>query len=692
MDLFFVLQRTEEPFKMLSYMNRFNFLRISVFLFVLSFLALSAQGQKRPMTTDDGLKLVNLGAADLHPQGSFAWFEKSELDWEANKRKSSYWYIAANGSDSYPYLGEGGGSDIRFSPRGTYLSFKRKADGKQQLFLMPTAGGEAFQLSEHHTNIGTYVWTADESTIYFLADHKEDEEVAAEKKKGNDAYFVDEGPNGQTEDAWNDIWKLELSSKTITRITTGEHLLRNLSISTDGSRLAFSRRTENRRNQGNLSEIFVYHIASGKMEQLTDNEAPEGDLEWSPDGKWIAFTAPDDKTYELKNDKIWLLNPETKAIKQVSGAFEGNIGKYIWAPDSRSILFAGLQRTQGNLYRLQLDNLKVSQLTNGEGQLRLYATDAAHSKALVAVSTLQKPADLSLVDLKTGAFQALTNLNPQVEENFAVGETEIVRWKSKDGLEIEGILIYPVGYEKGNKYPLLLHIHGGPAGVFTNAFRTSYQVWAGLGYIQLLPNVRGSSGYSDELLRGNMQDIGGMDYEDLMSGVDALIEKKLADPDKMAVRGWSYGGILGGTTLTKTNRFKAASLGAMVSDWTSEYGIGFNHDVRLWYIGGTPWENPEAYRDKSPLTHASNISTPLLLMHGMGDDTDTEAQSMMFFNALKDMGKDVRYLRFPREPHGFREPRHQRARDLEEIRWVQKHTLGIDWVPPLPAFGKNVKP
>jgi dipeptidyl aminopeptidase/acylaminoacyl peptidase len=147
------------------------------------------------------------------------------------------------------------------------------------------------------------------------------------------------------------------------------------------------------------------------------------------------------------------------------------------------------------------------------------------------------------------------------------------------------------------------------------------------------------------------------------------------------VRGWSYGGILGGWTITQTDRFKAASLGAMVSDWTSEYGPGFNFDVSLWYIGGTPWENPERWREMSPLTHASDVRTPTLLLHGMEDRTDTEPQSMMFYAALKDQGKTVRYIRFPREPHGFREPRHQRIRDIEEIRWIQEHTLGIDWEP-----------
>jgi len=248
-------------------------------------------------------------------------------------------------------------------------------------------------------------------------------------------------------------------------------------------------------------------------------------------------------------------------------------------------------------------------------------------------------------------------------------------------LEIEGILYLPPDYKPGKKVPLILNIHGGPAGSFSNRFSAIYHIYAGLGCASLCPNVRGSSGASDALLRGNMRDIGGGDYWDLMTGVDQVVKDGTADPNRLGLRGWSYGGILGGWTITQTNRFKAASIGAMVSDWASEYGPGFNHDVRLWYIGGTPWDNPAGYQEKSSLTYAKNVTTPTLILHGANDTTDTEPQSMNFFTYLKDMGKTVRYVKFPREPHGFGEPRHQRIRDIEEIAWMQKYVLGLDWKP-----------
>ena len=175
--------------------------------------------------------------------------------------------------------------------------------------------------------------------------------------------------------------------------------------------------------------------------------------------------------------------------------------------------------------------------------------------------------------------------------------------------------------------------------------------------------------------------IGLGDYWDLMNGVDYLIEEGIVDPDRMGLKGWSYGGILGGWTITQTDRFKAASIGAGVYDWSAEYGPGFNHDVRLWHIGGTPWDNAEAWRNQSAITHVKNVTTATILIHGQEDPTDTEQQSMMYFTAIKDIGKaPVRYIKAPREPHGFREPRHQRIRDIEEIRWIQKYILGEEWI------------
>lgn len=650
-------------------------------LLILSWSPATAQtGAKRAMTTDDGLDMVGVGQATISPDGSWVLYSRSELDWEKNERKTTWWRADAQGGEPYRFIGEEGGSSFTFSPDGARLAFTRSVDGKAQLFVMRTTGGEAVKLSDHASAVRAFQWAGSADALVFSADEPRDEELEKRRKAGEDAIFVDEGPNGVDDAAWSNLWWLDAESGEERRLTEVDHRIGAFAVSPDGERIAFTARFENRRNQSNLSEIFLLDVGSGSITRLTQNEAPEGRLQWAPDGRRLSYQAPDDQKWELRQDKLWILDIETGAHRLASGGFDGSIRTYAWEPDGRSILFGGLQRTDMNLFRLDLASGTVARVTSAHGALSPSSFSKDRTRMAYTFEDFDTPPDVWVGGTDGSQGRRLTEANPWIEEEIALARSEIVHWKSRDGLDVEGILVLPADYETG-RLPFLLNIHGGPAGVFTNSFSSRYHVWAGLGYAQLLPNVRGSSGYSDELLRGNMGDIGGGDYDDLMTGVDYVVERGVAHPDSLAVRGWSYGGILGGWTVTQTDRFKAASLGAMVSDWTSEYGPGFNHDVRLWYIGGAPWENAEAWREKSALSHVAEVTTPTLLLHGMNDRTDTEPQSMMFFQALKDQGKDVRYLRFPREPHGFREPRHQRIRDVEEIRWIQKYVRGVEWTP-----------
>ena len=648
---------------------------------VMLLLAVPAAAQeRRAMTTDDGLDMIRVGGATISPDGSWVLFSKSELDWGENERKTTWWRVPTGGGEPYRFIGEEGGSGFQFSPDGSMLSFTRSVDEKSQLFLMRTDGGEAQKLSKHKTSVGSYRWSQDGSKIFFVAAEPRGEEEEKARKDGDDAIFVDEGPSGQRAGTWNNFWVIDVASKEEKRITEVDHRIGSFAVSPGADRVAFTSRSENRRNQQNHSEIRLLDVESGEIRQLTENRAPESRLVWAPDGQSLAYTARTDGEWELMLDKIWIMDPESGDKRMVSGAFDGNISTFVWTPDASAILFSGLQGTNNNLFRLDVGSGDVVKVTSALGSLSPSSFSRDCTRMAYVFQDFDTPSDVWIGPTDGSSGVRLTDANPWIEEKIVLGKGELIQWTSKDGTAIEGILMLPSG-DPDEALPLLLHIHGGPAGVFRNAFSTQNHVWAGLGYAQLFPNVRGSSGYDDELLSGNARDIGGGDYEDLMTGVDEVVARGIADPDQLGLRGWSYGGILGGWTVTQTDRFKGASIGAMVSDWTSEYGPGFNHDVRLWYIGGTPWENPGEWRERSALTHVANVTTPTLILHGMNDRTDTEPQSMMFFQALKDQGKIARYIRFPREPHGFREPRHQRTRDVEEIRWIQKYVRGIEWTP-----------
>ncbi|MBT8338255.1 MAG: S9 family peptidase, partial [Gemmatimonadetes bacterium] len=444
-------------------------------------------------------------------------------------------------------------------------------------------------------------------------------------------------------------------------------------------------RYQNRRNDAYLNEIYLADVDDGELRRITENGAPEGGVSWAPDGSTILFTAADDEEWMNRNTKLWLLDPESGEHRLISGAFEGSPGNPTWTEDSQRILFSGQQGTDTNVFALDVASGAIEQVTDVEGTLSPGSFSKDRTRYAYTFTDYRTPGDVWLGHMDGSDPVRLTDANPQVSE-WLLADMQVIDWESVDDFTIEGLLHLPPGHEEGDELPLMLNIHGGPAGVFSNSWRAMYHIYAGLGYASLSPNVRGSRSYSDELREGNTvqkgDGIGFGDYQDLLQGVDQLIDQGIADPDRLALRGWSYGGILGGWTVTQTDRFKAASIGAGVYDWTSEYGPGFNNDVRLWHIGGTPWDNPEAWRNQSALTHVANVTTPTLLIHGINDTTDTEQQSMMFFTALKDIGKaPARYIRFPREPHGFREPRHQRIRDVEEIRWMQQHVLGIEWTP-----------
>ena len=654
------------------------------------FLTVSlAQGQpdKRPMTVDDQLNMVGVGTGLISPAGDWVLFSKSELDWKKNKRESSYYRVDADGENAYRFIGKEGGSQFQFSPKGTYLSFLRSVaddgekDKKSQIFLIRASGGEAIQQTKHATSIRSYKWTEDETRIFFVADQATTKEEKKEKKDGYDAVWVDEGPNGQRSGAWRHLWMYDLEKQSESAVMEDDVMVGGFDVSADGERVVYTARLDNRRNQQYLTEIYLINVKDKLKTRLTDNRVPEGNVVWAPDGQRFAYIANDDKEWELRNGKIWVMDADTRTYKNIFDSFEGSVRGFYWTPDSKKILFTGLQRTDSNLYEIDVDSGSVQQLTHHKGSLGIRSFSQDRSRYVYTFSDFDTPSDLWIGSRDGSDPIRLTNANPWVEKDLLLAEGRVIGWKSTDGTAIEGLLHLPGGYREGTRIPLMLNIHGGPAGVFTNSFSPRYHIYAGLGYASLSPNVRGSSGYSDALLRGNIQDIGGGDYQDLMTGVDHVIREGYADSERMGLRGWSYGGILGGWTITQTDRFKAASVGAMVSDWTSEYGPGFNHDVRLWYIGGTPWENPEGWRQKSALTHVANITTPTIILHGDNDRTDTEQQSMMFFAAIKDQGKEVRYIRFPREPHGFREPRHQRTRDVEEIRWMQKYVLGEEWAP-----------
>ncbi|HZR26367.1 MAG TPA: S9 family peptidase [Vicinamibacterales bacterium] len=671
--------------------------RVAIVAVVLSCVPLAAQS-KRPMTVDDILDLVQVSAPRISPDGARVLYSKSELaKWKDNKRNSTIWIVDADGSNNHQFLSSDKDRSPAWSPDGKYVAFLSTRDqasgrdgdasgdgGGAQIWVIPVSGGEATKLTDHKGAIRSFEWSKDSASIFFVAEHADSDAEKAAKKAGDDAIYVDEDANGQERGEFAQLWRITMSDKKEQQVTHDDHLLiESFKPSPDGSKAALVFRHENVRNHQYKAEVAVVNVTTGALTTLTHNNAPEQNVQWSPEGKLISFLAPSDSSWDLAEEKLWLVPAEGGgAPRKLTGTFNGAIAQYAWSADGQSIVFGAHVRARGAAYRVNVANGATTPLTTvGDWSGRMESVSADGKRGVAVVSSPTMPGDIDVIDLTTGKLTAVTHANPHVA-NFALSQFKAITWKSKDGLEVEGMLWLPADYKPGTKLPLNLAVHGGPAGSWDVSFRAIDHVYTGMGWAVLEPNVRGSSSYGDALLRGNMHDIGGGDYQDLMTGVDKLIADGTVDPDHMGVTGWSYGGILGGWTLTQTTRFKAAVLGAMVADWASEYAMGFNHDVRLWYIGGTPWESPDAYRKQSSYSHIANVTTPTLLLHGERDTTDTIGQSMIYYQGLKDRGVPSRFIRFPREPHGFREPHHQRIRDMEQIAWMMKYARGVEWKIP----------
>ena len=653
----------------------------------------SAEG-KRAMTLDDGFRLVQVGGALISPDGRWALYSRAIRDFATDSAKTTWWLAGTDGaSQPRQFIGEAGASNVMWGKDSRTLYFLRAVNKVRQLHSLSLDGGEALALTDFKENEGQ--WTLDPTGSWFAIRRAEKDTVAEKKKKdGWDQVYVDEGSNGQSGESWSNLWTYDLSSKKLTRLTQRDWALGALDISEDGKRIALSARSDNKRNTGGDAELYLVDVASRGVTRLTENKGPEGQPRWLPGGRSIVFSAVSLDKWDSGNGDLWTMDVETKQVRNLTAGHTGPIADVVFTRDGRYAYFDGGYGTARWPRRLEIATGKIDDLATSHGLMNVASWSADRGTYLYSYQDFNTPPDLYVGHVgQTSDHQLrLTDANPWVRDSIAMGKVDVLQWKSAKDFTIEGLLHTPAGYDATSKkpIPLILNIHGGPAGAWTNNFSVIAHVYNGLGYALLSPNVRGSTGYDDKLMRGNMGDIGGGDYQDLMTGVDAVIARGITTPDSIALRGWSYGGILGGWTITQTTRFKAASLGAMVSDWTSEYGPGFNFDVSLWYIGGDPWTNAKAFREKSSLTYVNRVKTPTLLLHGDNDITDTPAQSMNFFAGLQKFGVPSRYVRFPNEPHGFGKMKHQRVRDTEEIQWMQSYVRGLKgYQYPEPAAEKK---
>ncbi len=705
----------------------------------------AAAAAKRPMTFMDIMGMRAAGGQAVSPDGKWMLYSVTAVDWKAGKRFSDLHLVSTErgveSSRQMTYTKDKDESSPRWSRDGRFFVFLSNRDApataatQNQLYLMRPDGGEARKLTDakdgvanfafsrdgrwlayaagkeeerqiwllpaasvetaapvalkHATPVSSWQFSYDGRRILFLAPDEFDKFNRERKEKKFDVRVRNE------ETPILHLWSVEPETKQERRHTSGtDYSVSDIAVSRDGKWIGFRGTPPDRymrtvNEAGIYGDLYLLNTATGGIERLTTNkEIGESGLRFSPDGSMMAFSAAND--FAFARDSRIYVRPTAQAggqWRKLGEEFDGSPSVGFWSKDGKTIYFnEGLGATN-QLASMSVETGKVTLLTDERASL-FVAQDEDTDAVLITYTDPQSPPNVYTVaslerirDRKN--WRRLTDANPQAA-NFALGEVEAVRWKSTDGRMVEGVLIKPVGYERGKRYPLVVQIHGGPAAADTLGFSASHgnypHVYAAAGYVLLQPNYRGSTNYGEKFRMETAGDYFRQGYDDIMSGVDHLIATGLVDPDKMGVMGWSAGGHYSNWILTHTNRFKAISSGAGAMNWISMYAQNDTQRFREWYFKGQPYDNFDHYWEMSPLKFIKNAKTPTLIHVVDGDPRVPRPQSEELHMALKKLGVPTELFVYPGATHGITEPRNQLVKMVAEFNWMEK------WIKGKPAW------
>ncbi len=625
------------------------------------------------------MQVKGVGNVRVSPEGKRVVLTVTEpvMTDEKSEYLTQIWLANTDGSEALPIThGEKSSQNPRWSPDGKYLAFTSKRKEKNNLYLLRLSGGEAEPLTDVKADIDNFEWSPDSTRIAFLmSDAKTEEEEKREKAK-DDWHWIDEDIK------YKRLYVISLEmdangKREPRKLTTRDYEASAFDWSPDGQSIAFTHMKTPKADDWVTADISVVEVESGETRLLAGTNAAEMQPLYSPDGRWIAYRVSDDPPRWAGNNTICLIPADGGEPRALPTTYDGQAGLVGWSADSERIFFFEFQGTVTRLSAIQISNGAITEISSGDGLLVEFHLNSSHTMFGFTRQAMDVPAEafVASVDDFTPVPVSCVNANLPA---LPLGKTEVIRWKSKDGWEIEGLLTYQVGYEPGQRAPLLLNVHGGPAGVFLESFIASPQLYpiasfAARGYAILRPNPRGSSGYGKDFRYANQKDWGVGDYQDLMTGVDHVIEMGVADPERMGVMGWSYGGFMTSWVITQTDRFKAASAGAAVTNIMSFNGVTDIPGFIPCYFGAQSWENLDIYREHCALFQIKGVTTPTLIQHPEADVRVPISQGYELYNALKQQGVTTRMIVLPRQPHGPNEPKMTLKVGQTNIEWFDSY-------------------
>ncbi|HVG23326.1 MAG TPA: S9 family peptidase [Thermoanaerobaculia bacterium] len=642
------------------------------------------------LTIQDYATMPALSTPRWSPDGKRIAYVVSKADLERSAYDSDVWVIDADGRNDRQ-LTRAKAADFRprWSPDGKQLAFLSDRDGRNAVWLIDIDGGEARKLIEPPTAIREFDWSPDGKSIAFTRIDEPTPEEEKKSKEKEDVRVVGEDARQMH------LHVADVATGKVRRMTGGAFSVFSFGWSPDGATIAYGRGPAGSLDDLYRTDLYAVDVKSGASRALAVRPGLDNNPVYSPDGKWIAFTSQAGTHGWLIEHDVHVMPASGGASRNVSKAYGRTPDSISWSDDSRAVYIEGPWNTTTQLYRVNADGTGWTDVTRRDGVI--HDANVRGNRAAYVYESLSEPPELVVMVVgsrlsvigesspggtgaanqqpATGSSEArLTNHNSTYRTR-TLGETRLIRWKNpKDGLEIEGLLTFPVGYE-GGRVPLLTFVHGGPASRFDQGFLGYHgvtyapQVLAANGIAVLRPNPRGTGGYGAAFRGGNLNDWGGMDWIDINAGIDQLIADGIADPDRLGMSGWSYGGFIAAWAIGHSDRLKAISIGAPVADLLSFHGTSDIRDFIPHYFEQR--EAPDTTLDEmrhaplslellrahSPLWTLKKTKAKVLIQHGENDDRVPLSQGTMLYRVLDELGVDVKMAIYPRSGHGIREPK-----------------------------------
>ena len=670
-------------------------------LLALLFLALAAlpwsavaqTGATRVPAIDDLLNLKTLGSPQVSPDGTWVAYTVSSTDWKQDAFVTQIWLVhVASGRNFQVTRGDKSCVSPGWSPDGAWLAFTSSRVGdKSQIFVIRRDGGEAVQMTNAENGVGGYAWSGDGRQIAFTTSDVNEKDVKARKDHLGDFEVVRREYAHQHLRTFDVAGALAAPVAGTERTKGKDYTVSSFSWSPDNRRIAFSATVNPDLVQNGTADIYLLDLSTNAVRKVVDLAGPDNGPRWSPDGRMLVFSSAmgNPKSFHA-NSRLAVVPVEGGVPRSITDGFDEQPGLIDWYADG--IYFGASQKTASHLFRVDPTTGKTTRLSQPD-TLMLGGASVTRDGRSVAF-TAASPTTLSEIyvsSVQPFAPRRLTTMTDQVN-GYRLGRREVISWKSKDGTEIEGVLIKPADFDAARKYPLLCIIHGGPTGVDrpTMIDTRTYpsDIWAGRGALILKVNYRGSAGYGEKFRQLNVRNLGVGDAWDVLSGVDHLVKLGWVDPKRVGCMGWSQGGYISAFLTTSSDTFAAISVGAGISNWATYY---YNTDIppfTVQYLGADPATDPEIYAKTSPMTYIKQAKTPTLIQHGELDRRVPIANAYELRQGLEDRGVKAEMVVYKGFGHGITKPKAMRAVMEHNLGWFNHYIFG----DPLPDFAKPELP